>query len=74
MVLISNMAIVFFKFQSKNAQKRHFWSQIQEFLFLQETLRFHKFQDGDLKYDNSFSFLVPSLKFLFSTTFYNLAN
>ena len=33
------------KLQPKNTHVRHFWSQIQDFLFLHETLHFNKFED-----------------------------
>ena len=40
-LLISNMTIVFLKFLPKNTQIRHFWSQIQAFLFLHKILQIH---------------------------------
>ena len=47
------MSIVFLKFQPKNTQIRHFWSQIQAFLFLQKSLQLHQFEGADFKYDSS---------------------
>ena len=72
MVLISNMAIAFLKFQPKNTQIEHFWSQSQAFLFLHEIWQLGKVDGVDFKYDNSFvkiptqkypskAFLVPKL-------------
>ena len=53
-VLISNMTIVFFKFQLKNTQIRHFCPQIQTFLFFCEILKLAKLEGADFKCDNSF--------------------
>ena len=36
----------------KNTQIRHFWSQIQAFLFFREILQLDKCEGVDLKYDN----------------------
>ena len=43
----------FFKYQPKSTQIRHFWSEIQGFLFLHQTLQQDKFEDVDLKHDNN---------------------
>ena len=58
LVLISNMTIVFYKYdnsfsklQSKNTQIRHFWFQFLAFSFLHETLQLGKFEGTDFKYD-----------------------
>ena len=67
-VLIINMTIVFFKFQSDNTQIKHFCFLIEGFLFLQEFFKFDEFESVDIKYDNSFSKLhfkntkFPNLK------------
>ena len=60
-VLISNLTIVFLKFLLKNTQIRHFWSQIQAFLFLHKILQFHQIEGADFKYDNSFLKFQPFL-------------
>ena len=52
-LLISNMTIVFLKSLPKNTQIRHFWSQIQVFLFFRKILQLDKFEGADFKYDNS---------------------
>ena len=57
-VLIANMAIFFFKFQLKNTQIRHFWSQILAFLFSHEVLQLDRFEGADFKFCNSF-FKIP---------------
>ena len=49
------------KFQPKNTQIRHFWSQIYGFLFLHQTLQQDKSKDTDSKDDNIF-FSNSSLK------------
>ena len=49
---MSNMTIAFLKVQPKNTQIRHFWSQIQAFLFFREILQLDKFEGADFKYDN----------------------
>ena len=51
-VLISNMTIIVSKFQPKNIQIRHFWSQIQAFLFFLKILQLDKFEGTGLKYNN----------------------
>ena len=45
---------MFFKFQPKNTQIRHFPSKNQVFLFFRETLQIDTFQGADFKYDYSF--------------------
>ena len=52
-VLISNMTIVFLKFQPKNTQIRHFWSKIQAFSLFHHNLQLDKFKGADFKYDIS---------------------
>ena len=42
------------KLYSKNAQIRHFRSQILAFLFFRKILQLDKFEGADFKYDNSF--------------------
>ena len=49
------------KFQPKNTQIRHFWSQIYGFLFLHQTFQLEKFGGVDFKFDKSF-FLNPIQK------------
>ena len=39
----------FFKFQSSNTQKKHFWSQIKVSLFFHKILHLDKFEDFDFK-------------------------
>ena len=61
-VLIWNTTIVLFKilaqkypntaFLVKNTQARHFWPQIETFLFFREILKLNKFEGTDFKYDN----------------------
>ena len=58
-VLISNVTVIFLKFQPKNTQIRHFWSQIQTFSFFPEILQFDKFKGADFKYDNRFLKFLP---------------
>ena len=53
-VLISNIKLASLKLQPKNTQIRHFWSQIQAFLFFRKILRFNKFEGEDFKYDYIF--------------------
>ena len=43
-----------FKLQPKNTQIKHFWSQIQRFLFFHEILQLDKFKGADFKCDNGF--------------------
>ena len=43
--------IFFFKFQYKNTQIRHFWSEIYAFLFFHKILRLGKLKGADFKYD-----------------------
>ena len=45
------------KFQPKNTQIWHFWSQIYGFLMLHQTLKPDKFKDVDFKYDIFFQIL-----------------
>ena len=51
-LLISNITVGFSKFSPKFTQK-------DIFIILDETLKFHKFQIGDFKYDNRFLNLSP---------------
>ena len=44
---------IVFKFQLKNTQIRHFWSQIKGILFLHQTLQQDKFEEAGFKCDNS---------------------
>ena len=71
-LLISNMTIVFLKSLPKNTQIRHFWSQIQVFLFFRKILQLDKFEGADFKYDNSiFKILAqkyPNKAFLVKNT------
>ena len=53
------MTIVFLKFQLKNTQIRHFWSQIQAFSLFHDILQLEKFEGADFKYDNSFIKFQP---------------
>ena len=46
------MTIKFLKFVAKNAQLRHFLSQIQAFLFFDEVLLLNKFESANFIYDN----------------------
>ena len=43
---------IVFKFQAKNTQIRHFWSQILEFSLVQEILKLDKSEEVNFKYDN----------------------
>ena len=54
LTVLSNITIVFLKFQPKSTQMRHFWSQIQAFLFFCKIQQLDKFEGADFKYDNSF--------------------
>ena len=60
---ISNTAILFSNSSSKipkqvafgqNSQERHFWSQIQVFLFFCQILQLDMISGADCRYDNSF--------------------
>ena len=57
--LISNMTIFLFKFQPKNTQIRHFWSQVYAFLFFHEILQLDKFEVADFKCGSSL-FKIPN--------------
>ena len=51
--LIPKMTIVLFlKFLPKNRKIKNFWPQTLTFLFFRKILQLHKFESGDLKYDN----------------------
>ena len=54
LTVLSNITIVFLKFQPKSTQMRHFWSQIQAFLLFCKIQQLDKFEGADFKYDNSF--------------------
>ena len=66
---------IIFKFQHKNTQISHFWSQIQTFLFFREIFQLGKFKGADFKYNNSVfkfqpknpnkAFLVANLRFFY---------
>ena len=64
---------------------RHFWSQIQEFLFFRKILNLDKFEGADFNYFNSFckilaqnypheAFLVPNSGILYFTKFRSQTN
>ena len=55
-VLISNTAIVFFKFWPKSTQIRHFWSKV----FYTRNFEFDKFEGFDLKFDSSILKFAPN--------------
>ena len=55
------MRIFVFKFQPKNTQISHFWSQILTFFF-RKILLLGKSEGADLKYGNSF-FKIPVQKY-----------
>ena len=50
---------IVFKFQPKNIQISHFWSQTQAFQFFSKILQLDKFEGADFKYDNSFFKFQP---------------
>ena len=47
------------KFQYKNTQIRHSWSQFQAVLLFDKELEVNKFESADLKYENSFFIFLP---------------
>ena len=52
-----------FKFQAKDTQRKHFWSQILGILFYPEILQLDKFEGFDFKYDNvNFNFQPKNSK------------
>ena len=59
-VLISNTTNSFLKFQPKNTQITHFWSQIQAFSLFHDILQLDKFKGADFKYDNNFFKILAS--------------
>ena len=50
------------KFQPKNNQIRHFWFQIQAFLFFRKILQLDKFEGADFKYDNIVFTFQPKIR------------
>ena len=48
-------------FVARKNLNQAFWSQSYEFLILRKTLHFYNFEDADIKYDNTFSNLLPKI-------------
>ena len=48
-----------FKIATQNTQIRHFWFQLEDFLFLQECLQVDQLEGADFKYNNNFSKTLP---------------
>ena len=58
------MTITFSDSSPKRRKSDTFGPKFKDFYFLHQALQWGKFKDADCKYDNDFSFVVPTLRIL----------